>query len=67
MTQEINKLVLAKSVITAYANQGLEPAKTLLRTYEQILNTGNEFTAARYIVDVHKEFQEVLQGKANTA
>ncbi len=66
MTQETNKLVLAKSVIIAYANQGLEDAKSILHTYEQLLQD-NEFTAARFIVEVHKEFQIELQKTANIA
>jgi len=65
MTQTRSKFGVAKSLIHAFANQGMEPAITILNTYDEIKELKGDILAARYIIDVHDTFHLVLDKTAN--
>lgn len=65
MVQTKSKFSIAKSLMNAYANQGIKPAVIILNTYEQLKNRSGELLAARYIINVHDKFHIELNKTAN--
>lgn len=53
-------LTKSKNYFTSLSNKGVEEANDALEFYEELKESGQEFGAAKFIVEVYKDFTESM-------
>lgn len=58
-------LTESKNCFTSLSNKGIEEAKDTLNFYEELKESGQEFGAAKFIVEVYKSFTESMNNNGS--